>query len=139
MVVGFGFSVGDFIAGIRLFKGAIESFSATRGARADYTELRKCLSTLEASLTAANRFTTPLHQAAIEPIVVNCKECIANFLVRTAKFALLKDKSTDTSRLRAGLRKVQWSLCEKEKVLELLQNLNSHISALQLNLLVFNV
>ena len=71
--------------------------------------------------------------------MVDCKDFITKLLVRTAKFELLKDKSIDTSRLRAGLRKVQWSLCEKEKVLEFLQHLNSHISALQLNLLVFNV
>jgi hypothetical protein len=56
MVVPFGVSVGDFIAGIKLFKGEIESFSSTRGARADYIELRKCLGA-ETSLNAANQFT----------------------------------------------------------------------------------
>ena len=139
MVVPFGVSVGDFIAGIRLLKGAIESFSATHGARADYTELRKCLGGLEISLNAANHYKTPLHQAAIEQIVVDCKECITKFLVRTAKFELLKEKSATTNKLRLGLRKVQWSMCEKEKVLEFKQHLNAHVSALQITLLVFNV
>jgi hypothetical protein len=90
-------------------------------------------------LDAANQFTTQLHQAAIEPIVVECKDCIANFLVRTAKFELLKDKSTSTRQLRAALRKVQWSLCEREKVLEFMRHLDSYISALHLNLLLFSV
>lgn len=139
MVVPFGVSIGDFIAGIRLLKGAIESFSSTRGARADYNELRKCLSALETSLSAANQFTTPLHQAAIQPIVADCNECITKFLVRTAKFELLKDKLATSGKLRSGLRKVQWSLCEKEKVLEFKRHLDSHVSALQLNLVVFNV
>lgn len=139
MAVPFGVSVGDFIAGIRLFKGAIESFSTTRGARADYTALRRCLNSLETSLEAANQFTTPLHQAAIEPIVAECRGCIMTFLVRIAKFDLLKDKSASTSALRAGLRKMQWSLCEKEKVQEFMQQLNSHVSALQLSLDIFSV
>jgi hypothetical protein len=139
MVVPFGISVGDFIAGIRLLKGAIDSFSSTRGARADYIELRKCLGALETVLNAANHFTTPLHQAAIQPIVTDCKACVANFLIKVAKFDLLKETSTTSNKLRSSLRKVQWSLCEKEKVLEFKHHMNSHISALQLHLLVFNV
>ncbi|KAH8728151.1 hypothetical protein GQ44DRAFT_769669 [Phaeosphaeriaceae sp. PMI808] len=110
MVVPFGVSVGDFIAGIRLFKGAIESFSNTRGARADYIELRKCLGALETSLNSANQFTTPLHQATIKP-----------------------------AKLRSGLRKVQWSLCEKEKVLEFRRQLQHYVTILQMNLITFNM
>jgi hypothetical protein len=37
MVISFGVSAGDFIAGINLLKSAIESLSDARGARADYT------------------------------------------------------------------------------------------------------
>jgi hypothetical protein len=139
MVVPFGVSVGDFIAGIRLLKGAIDSFSSTRGARADYIELRKCLSALETALNAANQFTKPLHQAAIQPIVIDCKACITDFLAKVAKFDMLNGTATTTNNLRAGLRKVQWSLCEKEKVVEFRHHLSSHISAIQLHLLVFNV
>lgn len=115
MVVPFGVSVGDFITGIRLFKGAIESFSSTRGARADYIELRKCLAALERTLNAANQFTTPLHQAAIQAIVTHCKAYMTEFLVRTAKFELLKDNSATLNKLRSGLRKVQRSLYVRGK------------------------
>ncbi|KAF2034059.1 hypothetical protein EK21DRAFT_85855 [Setomelanomma holmii] len=56
-----------------------------------------------------------------------------------AKFETLKDPTAPASTLRTGLRKVQWSLCEKERVLDFRQRLGSHISALQLHLLIFNV
>jgi hypothetical protein len=139
MVIPFGVSVGDFIAGIRLLIGAIESFSSTRGARADFIEVHKGLAALETSLSATKQFTSPLHQAAIQAIVDDCKECIFTFLMKVAKFELLKDKTVEPSKLRPGLRKVQWSLCEKEKVLDLKRHLASYVSALQLQLLVFNV
>jgi hypothetical protein len=139
MAVPFGVSVGDFIAGIKLFRGAIKALDDAGGARADYTELRRCLSVLETALDAASRFTTPLHQAAIKPIATDCKACIVDFLVKVAKFDMLNEKPTSPNKLRSGLRKVQWSLCEKEKVLEFRRRLNMHVSALQLQLLVFNV
>jgi hypothetical protein len=139
MTVPFGISVGDFIAGINLLRDAIKALDDAGGARADYTELRKCLGALETALNAASRFTTPLHQAAIQPIAADCKACIVNFLVKVAKFDLLNGEPTSPNKLRSGLRKVQWSLCEKEKVVEFRRHLNMHISALQLQLLVFNV
>ena len=139
MVVPFGVSVGDFIAGIRLLKGAIESFSSTRGACADFIEVCKGLAGLEASLSAINQFTSPLHRAAVLPIVDDCQDCISKFLGKVAKFELLKNQSVGRSKLRSGLRKVQWSLCEKEKVTEFKHHLTSYVSALQLQLLVFNV
>jgi hypothetical protein len=123
MTVPFGISVGDFIAGINLLRDAIKALDDAGGARADYT----------------SRFTTPLHQAAIQPIAADCKACIVNLLVKVAKFDLLNGEPTSPNKLRSGLRKVQWSLCEKEKVVEFRRHLNMHISALQLQLLVFNV
>lgn len=38
----------------------------------------------------------------------------------------------------AGI-KVQWSIREKEKASEFMQHLNTHVAALQMNLLIFEV
>ena len=52
MAAGFGFSVGDLIAGIRVFKESIEAFSNTKGASADFITLVNEISTLQDGLEA---------------------------------------------------------------------------------------
>ncbi|KAH7066871.1 hypothetical protein BKA63DRAFT_537293 [Paraphoma chrysanthemicola] len=66
MPLGFGFSIGDFIAGIKLLKNAYEALSDTRGAIADYTALRETIDDLEKALCAASKYKSPQHQAAVE-------------------------------------------------------------------------
>jgi hypothetical protein len=66
MPVPFGFSVGDFIAGIKLLKNAVDSLSDARGATVDYSELRKTLDSLDKALDAANQLTAPEHRAAVD-------------------------------------------------------------------------
>jgi len=137
MVFPFGVSVGDFIAGIKLFKDAIKSLSDAHGARADYVELQSTLKSLDMALNATCQFDSALHQVAVDAVVRDCKKCIAVFLVDVAKFELLRDKTVTTGTLINGLRKIQWSLCKKEEVQKFKRSLESHVSALQLLLLTF--
>ncbi|KAH4863550.1 hypothetical protein HBI42_143660 [Parastagonospora nodorum] len=124
MAVPFGFSAGDFIAGVKLLKSAFDSLSDARGAKADYSELRQTLGALEKALDAAGQFTTPQHQAAVDDEVANCKECINKFLAGFKKFELLK-----TGRGRTG----------REDVRKFKEHLEAHVSALQLQLAVFQI
>jgi hypothetical protein len=139
MAVPFGFSVGDFIAGIKLLKSAFDSLSDTRGASVDYVNLCKTLSALEKALSEAGHFTTPQHQAAVEKEVTDCKECIGKFLVEFQKFELLNSGPVDVSKLRFALRKLQWSLCKKSDVRKFREHLDTHVNALQLQLAIFQV
>jgi hypothetical protein len=54
MPVPFGFSAGDFIAGIKLLKDAFKALSDTRGATENYSKLIETLDSLEKILDAAN-------------------------------------------------------------------------------------
>lgn len=139
MVIPFGISAGDFIAGLKLFKDAIDSLSDARGARADYIELTQTLNALTTALDAASQFDGAVHQAAIVVVLQGCRECVTDFLADIAKFELLKTKSITVRRLKTGLKKVQWALCKKEDVLNFKGHLETHLSALQLLLLTFQM
>jgi hypothetical protein len=139
MVFPFGVSVGDFIAGLKLFKNAIDSLSDAHGARANYIELQKTFTSLGVALNATIQFDSALHRAAVEAVIHDCKKCITDFLTDVAKFDVLKNASLGKKKLKIGLRKVQWSLCKKEEVQRFKGHLDSHVGALQLLLLIFQM
>jgi hypothetical protein len=139
MPVAFGFSVGDFIAGIKLLIDGSKALSDAYGARADYQELRKTLDALDKALSAANRFTTPQHQAALQAEVAGCEECIKKFLSEFKKYELLKDGRGDAGKLRFALLKLRWSLREKNGVRKFKEHLQEHVSALTLQTVIFQV
>jgi hypothetical protein len=93
-MVPFGFSVSDFLAGIKLLKTSIESFSETRGARADYAELSKSVSSLQRALTAASAvdLETDTQRDALKLNVDGCRDCVNTFLIDIAKFHVLTRK-----------------------------------------------
>ncbi|KAJ5963179.1 hypothetical protein N7481_002896 [Penicillium waksmanii] len=85
MAVGFGFSVGDFIAGLNLLKQSIDAVSDSRGALKDYRSLigeidvlRDCLKVLDELHIDENSFSG--EKQAIENALANCNDCIGNFL-----------------------------------------------------------
>jgi hypothetical protein len=139
MPVAFGFSVGDFIAGIKLLKDFFDALSDTHGAAADYVDLRKTLDALANALDAANDFTTPQHQAALENEVSGCKECVDRFLKDFAKFELLKAGRGRTSKLNFALLKVRWWRCAKDGVRKFRDHLQEHVSALTLQTVIFQM
>jgi hypothetical protein len=120
MAVPFGFSAGDFIAGIKLLKSAFDSLSDARGAKADYSELRQTLGALEKALDAAGQFTTLQHQAAVGDEVANCRECVNEFLAGFKKFELLKTGRGRRGRVilrldRCNGRCVRKTTCESSR------------------------
>jgi hypothetical protein len=139
MAVPFGFSVGDFIAGIKLLKSVFDSLSDAHGAKADYLELRKTLDTLGKALSEASQFTTPQHQAAVKEEVADCKECINKFLTKFKKFELLKSGPVNSNKLIFALRKLQWSIGKKDDVRHFREHLDTHVHGLQLQLAIFQV
>ena len=52
MAVGFGFSIGDLFAGLRVIKDSIEAVHDTKGSPADYASLIKEIVSLQDGLEA---------------------------------------------------------------------------------------
>jgi hypothetical protein len=139
MVFPFGVSVSDFISGIKILKDAVEALSDTRGARADYAELFRSLDSLDKTFNAISHFKTAAHCEAIAPVFEGCKTCVTNFLVDVAKFKSLGNRKAEKQTLAARFRQVQWALCKKEDVRKFREQLEIHLSALEMLLLTFQV
>ena len=93
-MVPFGFSVGDFIAGINLLIGAIHSLSDTNGAQADYEGLGRQLSNLKNGfecIEGLNLDDTQIAQvSAVATVLSDCRLCIDDFTKRNSRFKSLE-------------------------------------------------
>lgn len=122
MVFPLGVSISDFIEGIKLFKNAIDSLSKSRGARADFAELSRSLSSLERALTALSnaKLETDQLRQALDQNLDACKLCLARFLEDIAKFQRLEAEAQDVTRARPVMvfRQIQWALCKKDDVMK---------------------
>jgi hypothetical protein len=121
-VPAFGFSFGDFVAGIQLVKDLVTALNDTAGAKMQYRRLIGELVVLERALTEVRYLQVQNSQAsqkiALEQAVFQCQECIEDFLKRNIKFkASLGVETTSPKRSwRANLHKIQWALCKEDEV-----------------------
>lgn len=142
MSAGFGFSVGDLLAGIRIFKDSIEAFSDTKGASADFTALVGEISTLQDGLEAieelrAEHECSPKQFAAIERAICACQKSIDEFLISIAKYQPYLDPKA--SGWRTSYRKVKWALLKKEDVSNFRLQIARHAAAINMLLVTFQI
>lgn len=139
MVFPFGVSVSDFIAGIKLMKNVIEAMSDTHGAQAEFVQLVQALDGLSNAFDSILKFDSAVHIEALSPTLEGCIRCVAKFLKDVTKYDIMRDQQVKRRRLIKGLRKIEWATCEKERVKSFRNNLNLHLSALEMHLLSFQV
>ena len=140
MAVGFGFSIGDLFAGLKLIKDSIEAVHDTRGSQADYASLVREITCIQDSLEVVEEirsepgFSKTQH-AALERAVNACQESIEEFLtlISTYHFHL----NPEASGIRSSFRKIKWALCKKEDVAKFRSQLGRHASSINLLLVTF--
>jgi len=141
MVFPFGVSISDFIEGIRLFKDAIKALSDTQGARPDYEELERSLTSLDNALKAASALVldNPLRQQALQYNLDNCRTCVTNFLVKIASFKSLGTGKSAQGNVLSAFRKIKWAICKKEDVGRFRSEIDVHVGNMNMLLLSFQV
>lgn len=116
----FGFSIGDFIAGIKLAKDLVDSLDEAVGARPVYRRLIAELHSLERALTEVKNLRVHPSQAcqkiALEQAASQCQNCIETFLRENTKFQATLGVQSTASRWRANLHKFQWAVCKQDDV-----------------------
>ena len=145
MAVGFGFSLGDILAGIGAIKTSISAFSDTRGATKDHKLLCDTLERLNETLELIREIEVdPLHDArqreAIQKAVEQCQSCINDFLYTIAKYKIVQpgiQPAIWKLRVKAGVKKVQWALCTKEDIVKFRGYMQLQLTLLMFCLLVF--
>lgn len=137
---GFGFSVGDFIAGVTLVRKLIRALDNSAGASTSYRQLTSELSELENALTSVSDLQLNSAQAvqkiAVERVASQCQLSITTFLNKNVKFKSLLEinsgQHTSTPWWRAGLHKIQWALCKDSAVQALRTEIRAHTTTLDL-------
>jgi hypothetical protein len=117
MSVGFGFSAGDFIAGIQLVRDVIASLQSSAGSASEYQALIYELFTLERALLEVKSLRFEDCEAAqldaLKAAATHCQSTIDRFLAKIKKYQPSLNAQGSGSRIRDSLRKIQWALCSK--------------------------
>jgi hypothetical protein len=131
VVPAFGFSVGDFIAGLKLVKDITEALNDSVGAQPAYRRLIADLINLERALTEVRHLHVTHSQVpqkiALEQAASQCQETIENFLKRNAKFKSTFGTQPTSSKWRTNFHKIQWALCREDDVDKFRAEIQGHV------------
>lgn len=134
MSAGFGFSVGDFVAGIKLAGDIVEAFNDGAGAKKNYQQFVLELHNLSAALGELRfvRFdeSHKPQKAALERTAKQCEDLIQGFLTQNAKFQRSLGDRPTASRLRRSMHKIQWAISKKTAVDQLRTQILGHTTTI---------
>ncbi|KAL8685145.1 MAG: hypothetical protein Q9224_005943 [Gallowayella concinna] len=147
MSAGFGFSVGDIVAGLKLIKQSVEALQDTKGSTADYQALTHEIDSLKDGLEAIEDLR--LHQhfgprskqgIAVHEAVARCCHCLNTFLSTISKYQpWLQKNARPGSSWKASWKKIQWALCKKDDVNRFRAQLERHCSSISMLLVTLQV
>ncbi|KAI9766819.1 MAG: hypothetical protein M1840_006295 [Geoglossum simile] len=146
MVVPFGFSVGDFIAAIHLFKDVIDAFDDLKGASAEFQELSRELNSLQCGLMSIAKLRLDSSQQlefdAVADAIDKCQKCVYEFLETISDFDRLGTNGNtklSLATVKDGLRKIQWAVCKKDDLARFRTEVAWHADAIEMLLLTFQI
>lgn len=142
MSVGFGFSVGDFIAAIELVGTVIDALRSSGSAATDYRALVSQLLSLETALLQVKRLEFEEgHYAeviALRQAAAQCQRTIDAFWKKVQKYQphLSCDSNgggrSQLSLIKGGLMKIKWAVCKKADVEAFRADLRGHTESIEL-------
>lgn len=146
MVIPFGVSVGDFIAGIKLVQDLTEALKESCSSSSDFRDLVRELYSLERALISVKNVIDPknpeslpydvAHVDALKQVVLQIQQTIDEFLDKNRKFLLSLGTVGGTgSSVRDWVRRFEWRRYKKEDVQALRWKVNGHSTAVTIILL----
>lgn len=146
MVIPFGVSVGDFIAGIKLVHDLTDGLKESCSSSSDFRDLVRELHSLERALISVKNVIDPknpeslpydiVHVDALKQVVLQVKQTIDEFLDKNTKFLLSLGTVGGTgSGVKDWVRRVEWKRYKKEDVQALRWKVNGHATAVTIILL----
>lgn len=140
MAVGFGFSISDLFAGLKVIKDSVEAVHDTKGSPADYALLVTEIVSLEDGLEAvrelqSDQFLSEKQSSALERAVHLCQESIDEFLSTISKYQ--PHLNAKASGIQSNYRKIKWALCKKDDVAKFRAQLGRHASSINMLLITF--
>ena len=138
MSIGFGFSVGDFIAAIELVNTVIDALRSSGNAGSEYRELVSQLIGLETTLLQVQRLEFEQSQyqevIALKQAAAQCRKTIDGFWDKARKYQpwLGNSSSSKKSHVKEGWMKIRWAVCKKEDVAKFKTDLMGHTQSISL-------
>ena len=138
MPVAFGFSVGDFIAGIQLVHDVLQALQESTGSSADFIELIRNLHGLEQAFLRVKDLQSNVSEreifSEIYQTVSQCRDTIDGFLRKNDKFQKTLRLGGSGNTFRDALHKIQWHLYRREDVALFRSQLHAYSSRITLQL-----
>ncbi|KAL9137901.1 MAG: hypothetical protein Q9175_000895 [Cornicularia normoerica] len=140
MAVGFGFSMSDLFAALKIIKDSVEAVNNKKGAVADYANLASEIGSLWDGLEAVEdiRSDPDLSEkqiAAIRRAVDACYDSVESFLESISDYQPYL--GLNSSGFASNYRKIKWALCRKDDVAKFRGQLGRHISSINMLLITF--
>lgn len=139
MSVGFGFSVGDFLAAVHLVGTVIDSLRTTGSSSTQYRALISELYTLEDALVRVKRVELDESQnaerIALQQAAAQCQRTIDDFMQKITKYQPHLRTEGSGNRVKDGWMKIKWAICRKDDVERFQAELRGHRGALEVLLL----
>lgn len=136
MAVPFGFSIGDFVAGINLIITCVQSIRGTRGSSAEFMALSTQLESLKSALATVTSLNleraAPQEHLAIQEATTRCQRSIEGFVQAIAKYQPWLQPSKKG--WRANVRKIQWACCRRKDIEDFRDQLARHASSMSIML-----
>lgn len=140
MAVGFGFSMSDLFAALKIIKDSVEAVSDKRGAAADYADLASEIGSLWDGLEAVGEIQSDpdlseKQIAAIKRAVDACYDSVESFLESISDYR--PHLGSNSAGFASNYRKIKWALCKKDDVAKFRGQLGRHISSINMLLITF--
>lgn len=136
MSAGFGFSVGDFIAALKIVSDVIDALRDSGDSSNQCRSLIRQLFDLETALLHVRRLELDDSQAdqanALRRSALQCRVTIDEFMTKIRKYQphLLHSGSLSGSTMKQAWYKVKWALCRQEDLEKFKADLTGHTQAI---------
>jgi hypothetical protein len=135
MSVGFGFSVGDFIAGLELVATVIDALRESGDSSRRYRELISELYSLETALLQVKRLelhpSQNAEKIALHSAASQCQRTISEFWQTVQKYHPSLGKSGNRT-LKDQWMKIRWALLKEDEVEKFKADLRGHTGSINL-------
>lgn len=143
VIMSFGFSVGDFLAGIKLAHDLAVALSDGRGSKVQFQGLVRELYSLERAMIAIHNLQVPaeLEQRLwmVQQAASHCQTVITNFLLKGDIYMRCLSQGGSTKWWKNAFYKVKWAIYKVDDLNELRASLRGHTMAMSLMLQVLQM
>ena len=138
MSAGFGFSVGDFVAAIKLVGTVLDALRNARRASREFAEIVQLLSTLEVCLIKVKEVGLEDSENPRDALLcragTQCRLTIQAFWTQVRKYQPHLQSIEHSSKLRGSWMRVRWTLCKQEDVVTFKAEIQCQVVAIELAL-----